>query len=257
MSDDHEGVERSAGPIERLQLALTLRGISDRLGALEAGLSNRTDPAKGRWAPAIEILKIIFGGWPALALVFVLLFYVPLRDALTAIPEKVKGANEIAVLGMSLKTTLKAEAVKMGAAGLSETIPELPGGAIGLLLKAPSNHQSLVSYSPGADGRLEVIYFPSEAQLAQLSELERHRLIETETDGRPVSVSAVRSEFEAFRRTHGGKQAPETGDRLAWTPDRPLSRDLQFPNPSWKLSALGQQAVDLILRAVAAELTHR
>src|SRR5437763_1732689 len=81
----------------------------------------------------LDLCKVVFGGWPALGFLFLLLFYSPLRDALNAIPDKVRTADEIGVLGVSLKSTIRAEAARIGESKLSDTIPRLSSSAIELL----------------------------------------------------------------------------------------------------------------------------
>jgi hypothetical protein len=118
------------GPLHMISVAIALQNVGQRLSLVEARLEKSTGSSGKLSNTFVEILKVFFGGWPALALLFLLLFYSPLRDALNAIPDKVKRADEIGVLGVSLKSTIRVEAARLGVNTLSETIPNLSPSAI-------------------------------------------------------------------------------------------------------------------------------
>ncbi len=135
------------GPVERANLVAHLALISQRLSDVEALLKARPTESSSASKSWLEFLKVLFSGWPAFGLLFMLLFYVPVRDAINAIPEKVKSADEIGVLGVSLKNTIRVEAEKVGAIQLSETLPTLSPAAVEFLLRASRDYNALVSFS--------------------------------------------------------------------------------------------------------------
>ncbi len=100
--------------VERSILATHLILINQRLSEIDASLSSKL--AKRETAPNtfLELAKIILGSWPSFGLLLMLLFYIPLRDAINTIPGKVKSASEIGVLGGSVKNPVQAEAQKAG-----------------------------------------------------------------------------------------------------------------------------------------------
>jgi hypothetical protein len=210
----------------------------------------------------VEILKVFFGGWPALTLVFLLLFYSPLRDALDAIPDKVKRADEIGVLGISLKTTIRVEAARLGVNTLSETIPNLSPPAIEMLMRAPRYATSLVSYHPNDQNEYEEIYFPNSSVIAALSELQSKGLVEIEKEGNrhtKITGAQVNEVIESFQRLHPGtlRSSSEPEENVMWIPQKPLPPDTRIPDPLWKLTDLGKKAVEVVLKAVATELTTK
>ena len=168
------------GPLHMVSVAIALQNVGQRLAVVEARLEKSAGSSGKLSNTLVEILKVFFGGWPALALLFLLLFYSPLRDALNAVPDKVKRADEIGVLGVSLKSTIRVEAARLGANTLSETIPNLSPPAIELLMRAPRTKTPLISYRPNDKNEYEAIFFPNSSVIAALSELQSKGLIEIE-----------------------------------------------------------------------------
>ena len=255
-------------PVHSVVLAISLRDMTQRLASVEEKFDKDRN-AKPTKAPfLIELFKVIFGGWPILGFVFLFLFYAPLRDALNAIPEKVKMASEIGALGVSLKSTVQNEAVKLGAGNLSETLPRLSGAAIELLLRAPRNSESLVSsyeyydYYDGDDSNSntssERIEFPSSSEIDALSELEVQGLIELETRQEKITGNEARKVIDQFIKTHPGRELRSTRyGRMLWEPAKRLGENEYPPPLTWELSDLGKKAVEVILRAVSTELAPR
>src|ERR1700730_4577022 len=148
-SESLPGSKDDTTPVHLLGVAVALRDVAQRLLSVEETINKNRESAWRKGRGFVEICRGVFGGWPALGFLFLLLFYTPLREALNAIPEKVKTAQEIGVLGVSLKSTIQVEAAKLGASALSETIPRLSNAAIELLLRAPRNTetQSLLEFN--------------------------------------------------------------------------------------------------------------
>ena len=249
--------------VEMVGVAMALRGVARRLIDLEEKLDAQREGTPRRGGRFLEFSKIVFGGWPALGFLFIILFYFPLRDALNAIPEKVKTADEIGVLGVSLKSTIRVEAAKLGETKLSETIPSLSNAAIELLLRAPHNGEGLVSYTANDQNQLVRIHFPSASVLAALSELQTHGLVDITPMGsqwkdRKATGSAISESFEQFRSIHPGTEEASYGeDRASWTLNSPLPKGTEIPDFSWELSDLGKKGVDVILKAVSTELAPK
>jgi hypothetical protein len=245
-----------------LHMAIVLRDVAQRLSSVEEKLDSR-DPGSRRGARLLEFSKVIFSGWPAFAFLFILLFYSPLKQALNAIPEKVKAADEIGVLGVSLKSTIKVEAAKLGETRLSETIPTLSSGAIELFLRAPRNSDSLISYTRNMENRLTEVHFPSPSRIAALSELQGHGLVTIETwkprgESHTVSGSAITELIEEFRRTHPGTDKSSFSDENAtWSLNTQLLSSEEIPSLTWELTDLGKKGVEVILKAVSTELAPK
>jgi hypothetical protein len=254
-------VELEAGPLERLNLLTLLKDMTNRLGALEAALSKPTNSeGKSRGQFLLELFKTLLGGWPAFGFIFLIMFYFPLRDALRAIPDRVKSADEIQLPGVSLKSTIKKVADSQGLAGLGETIPKLSSPAIELLLRAPRHEESLVSFT-NADDRTHftAINFPSESVIKSLKELQEKGLIKLEGglgESKPLDgikldqlLSKVKEKFIGFAESSSGD------DRISWKLREPLAVDTSSPiSLMWTLTDTGSQAVNVILKAVSTQL---
>jgi len=237
---------------------LSLQTLAQRIAALESTTADDGGKKSHRGSPAIEITRILFGGWTAFGVLFLILFFRPLHDAISAIPEKVKTANEIGVLGVSLKSTLRAEASRAGSLRLSETLPFLSAGGVELLLRAVPGSNSLVSYALASDHKMvERVYLPNEEILQALGELEKQGLV-TIAASVPMErsgIDTIRNAIVTFRREHRGHEVPDKSDwRLVWQLDRSARTDA-VPYLSWELTDLGKKAVDVILRAITVELS--
>lgn len=252
----NDDVLAGAGPIERASLSMSLEHLARRLASLEAVIAAKP-PGPTRVLPSVvEVAKVVFGGWPAFGLLFLILFYGPLRDAISAIPEKVKAADEIGVLGVSLKSTLRREAERAGAITLSETLPALSASAVELLLRATPNYNGLVAYS-SEDQKIARVWFPGDALLSTLAELETKQLIRL-TSGPPSGPSEpgtdhVRGLVADFKRRYPGREgSPGDTSQILWELNTPTK--LEVPQIGWRLTDLGTKAVDVILKAVSSQL---
>lgn len=244
--------------VHMLGVTMALRDMAQRLSSLEGSVSGQLNGRPRKGESLIEVCKVIFGGWPALGFLFLVLFYSPLREALNAIPAKVKAAHEIVLPGVSLKSSIQVEAAKLGATNLSETIPRLSSAAVELLLRAPRNLQSMVSYTMDDRQEYDTIYFPSSSMLASMSELQTQGLIEIEGNGtRKITGSDASRLIEEFRRTHPGSEERSSDERVTWKLNTPLPRDANIPMLPWQLTDLGAKAVEIILKAVSTELAPK
>ncbi|HZH31661.1 MAG TPA: hypothetical protein VEY11_12935 [Pyrinomonadaceae bacterium] len=250
-----------AGPIERLHLLTLLKDMTNRLGGLEATLSQPgNSEGKSRSQFSLELARILLGGWPAFGFIFLILFYFPLRDALMAIPDRVKTADEIQLPGVSLKSTIKKVAASQGLEGLGETIPKLSSPAIELLLRAPRRGESLVSFTNADDrNHYSAINFPSEPVRKALSELQGKGLIELEGGfGKSGTLDGTNLEgmwSELKKRYPGFEESSSGDDRISWKLSNPLPENTEnSPLIMWMLTDTGSQAVDVILKAVSTQL---
>jgi hypothetical protein len=237
---------------------MAFRDFSQRLLSLEDKLGKDRDSGSSVGTTFIDFFKVLFGGWPALGFLFLVLFYSPLREALNAIPAKVKSAQEIGVLGVSLKSSIQVEAARLGANSLSETIPRLSSGAIEVLLRAPKDPESLVSFTPGEQMAFVEIHFPSQAAIDVLSELQTQGLINIETESRQLSGTGIRQMIDEFCQAHPGREETSfISGRTTWKANTPLPSKTKIPILTWELTDLGKKAVEIILRAVSSELAPR
>lgn len=252
---NHESFEiNGMGPVERANLVAHLGLISQRLAEVETRLKG--NPERGSASKSwLEFSKVLLGGWPAFGLLFLLLFYAPVRDALNAIPDKVRSAEEIGVLGVSLKNRIRVEAEKIGAIQLSETLPTLTPAAVEFLLRGSRGYNSLISYSQEAD-LLKTIWLPSEQTLRILEELESKKLIAIELDSNADdSVAALREAIAEFRRKYPVREEEGYNEPDQVRLELANPTKMSAPRYSWQPTELGKNAVNVILKAVSAQLT--
>jgi hypothetical protein len=259
-SNGSPGLKDDIGAVSMIGLGIALRDVARHLGELEQKVEAQRQAASRRGAGFLEFLKILFSGWPAFALLFIVLFYFPLRDALNAIPDKVKSANEIGAWGVSLKSTIQAEAAKAGEIKLSESIPTLSSAAIELLLRAPRQPEALVSYSMDYQSQTTRVYFPSSSFISLLDELHTQGLVEMGTwqGSYDLTGTTLSEKIDQFRKQHPGtEEARPNEGRVTWTLNTPLPKGTRPPDFSWQLTDLGKKGVDVILRAVSTELAPK
>src|SRR5262249_16870672 len=210
--------------------------------------------SSGGW---LELFKIVLGGWPAFGLLFMLLFYRPVRDAINAIPEKVRSADEIGVLGVSLKNTIRVEAEKIGAIQLSETLPTLSPAAVEFLLRGSRGFNSLLGYGPDESDprKVKAIWFPTEQTLKTLEELEAKKLIAVRLDSGSGddTVAKLRSAITTFRNEHPSTEGGYSGQEQVRLELRTPAA-ITLPNFNWRPTDLGKNAVNIILKAVSTQL---
>jgi hypothetical protein len=241
---------------------LTLGRVEQKIEQMAEALAAQSSSKPARPSFVLELSKIIFGGWPALGLIFVVLFYAPLRDALNAIPDKVKGAQEIGVLGVSLKSTIIAEAQRQGLTSLSTVIPTLSPEAIELLLRGSKGYNSLTAYTKQENGGIDKVWLPAPKTLKALEELEAKELVSTQSRVRgsnQAGVESLRRAIALFKQDNPGEEGSYAAqDQIQWNlKTRKADGSDNRLDLSWGITDLGKQAVTLILRAVAVELSPK
>lgn len=246
------------GPIERANLVAHLGLISQRLSEVERHLKAKPADAASSSKTWLEFAKVVLGGWPAFGLLFMFLFYSPIRDAINAIPEKVRSADEIGVMGVSLKNTIRVEAERVGAVQLSETLPALTPAAVEFLLRGSRDYNSLVSYSlDSSDPKLiAAIWLPSQQTIKILQELEAKKLVAIYLNiNQEAPVSDLLQAIEDLKRSYPTRDAGSFSDpdRVRLELQKPTK--LRPPNFNWKHTDLGKNAVSIIFKAVSAQLT--
>jgi hypothetical protein len=254
-AEHQEGTEDLRHAIETASLAATLALVTQRIANIEGRLAQPPVANSSSRSEILEFAKVVLGGWPAFGLIFMLLFYEPVRDAINAIPEKVRSAEEIGLLGVSLKSTILAEAKKAGAFQLSETLPSLSPAAIEFLLRGSREYNSLVAFNKDA-GLLTEVWIPSTPTVEILDELESKKLISIQVgqDGKLEGANALRRDLSDFKNRHPSKEQDSLEkDRvhLRFLSPSPVEQ----PSYSWRLTELGRNAVDIILKAVSTQLS--
>lgn len=265
------GLPDSFGSLERLHLVQVLDSVASRLAVVEAAVVKDRDGSRGGslGTLVLEAAKVILGGWPAFGFLFLLLFYSPLNDVLRSIPDKVRSANEIALPGLSLKSTIERVATSQGLAGLGQAIPELSSGAIDLLFKAPRRGESvsLISFTNSTDEETFTAFsLPSPDTVLALGELVERGFISLHgalsEASRSSDVNLNRQDLDRLlsqikQRFPGHVELNTSGDRSSWRLDTPLRRDWRDrPQVMWALTESGAQAVEIVLSAVSAELAR-
>lgn len=264
-NENSEATRKATSDSVSVAEAVLLAQVADRLTSLEAKIAATSEIKSARTSWLLELVKLVFGGWPVLGLIFLLLFYGPLREALQAIPDKVRSADEIGLPGVSLKSTLRSEASRSGMGALAETLPYLSPGAVELLLRTEGNKRyGLAPLSTNEKNEVVKIWLPSGQQLEVIDELERAGLAEIKSESRNGSwqagVVAARSAIQDFKKKYPGRSFQDTGsrDREAWDLEQPVARnhyhDLRI---FWGTTDLGKQAVEVIIRAVATSLAEK
>jgi hypothetical protein len=250
--------------VERASLTAYMNLVSKRLADIDATLaskSSKTESAHNTW---LEIAKIALGSWPAFGLLLMLLFYVPLRDAINTIPAKVKTADEIGVMGISLKNSFQVEAERAGLSQLSELLPELSPEAIEFLLRGSSdNINQLIGYQPWPENPklIDGIFVPSVRTMKTLKELQDKKLI---------SITSPKSH-------NGGAVSPNFGEVVSDlirrysakvsespTPGRPeliflrmaKPTDAKLPIVYWERTELGSKAINIVVKSISAQLRN-
>ncbi|WP_106794315.1 hypothetical protein [Aquimarina sp. Aq78] len=260
-TNDMEEKSEKENSIENLSLNELIGDITQRLSSIEHNLSQQQKIKDNN--SLLEFLKVIFGGWPVFGLLFLILFYAPLKEVFKSIPDKIKSANEIQVGNVSLKTTFKEVAEFQGFVNLGNVIPKLSSSSIENLLKAPKHSQALISFTNSSDIEFHShINMPSNAALSSLTELEYSKLItlsgsmnrQSEViDGKELKnlINDIKNKFPGSE----GKNYNNNEAKIRWKLDNEISRSSNLPLMSWKLTEDGQKAVSIILEAVSKELS--
>lgn len=250
-----EGTQELRLAVETASIAATLALVTQRIANIESRIAQPSVVSQSSRSALLDLAKVVLGGWPAFGLIFMLLFYEPVRDAINAIPEKVRSAEEIGLLGVSLKSTIRAEAEKVGAIQLSETLPSLSPAAVEFLLRGSRDYNGLVAYNKEA-GLLVEVWVPSLQTVEILAELESKKLVSVQVghDSKIEGASALRRDLSSFKNRHPGKEQESLEkDRVHLRLVSPAPVDP--PHYSWRLTELGRNAVDIILKAISKQLS--
>lgn len=228
--------------------------IHQKLTSIETKLSESINPIM---LSIVELIKSVLLGWPALGIIFLLLFQDPIGKILEVLPKKLLSANEIGIAGLSLKSTIKKEAQRSGMTDLSKTLPTLSPGAIELLLSIEKNSKyGLISTSRNEENEITSLYFPSQKILKNIEELRMQGLVTLETSGLERDVreglDAANALINQIKNEHPGSGNSDTG---VWVLSKPISNEENNATIMWGKTELGEKAADIIISAVANSLT--
>ena len=193
-----------------------------------------------------------------------MLFYAPIRDALLSIPEKVRSAEEIKVAGLSLKSAVKIEAMRLGEVQLSEKLPKLTAEALEYLLAIPPEGDQLWRFSPDANDDYKTLWLADDGFMSIVGELEVLGLLKLQiqidpTKRGPSNLKGISaSDAKAFLRSitlkYPGKRLDGPRTLIGHAPTNPISRR-ELPTIPYELTESGQRAKAVIVKAVAKQLT--
>ncbi|NDZ12057.1 hypothetical protein C7T35_15370 [Variovorax sp. WS11] len=245
-------------PANSVGIVIAMNDVGRRLAGIEASLASKQSDSPKSNTALLEVLKVLFGGWPAFALILLLLFYVPLRDALNEIPDKVRKARNISVGTISLQSTIKDEAVKLGTPNLANTVPRLSADATYMLLHAPADSWGLIGMYERVKGEgYYSIELPNIAGFTALEELQRHQLIDLGgfVDDKEVTLEQAAKALTEFRKSHPADEyQTKTKNRVRWVFHKHVPTTTVIPSFTWELTPLGAKAVEVVASAVHAEL---
>ena len=245
--------------------AVLLAQLAERLTSLETKVTSAILLNRSPVFNMFELVKLVFTGWPAFGLVIVLLFYSPIREALHAIPEKVRSADEIGLVGISLKATVKSEAAKSGVAALGDLLPRLSAGAVELLIQSNKSESiGLTVWTNNKRGNVSMIWLPSDELLGRIGELEAAGFALTETTVRQgnlkTGLAAAKLALHDLKAKYPGtlRNDSTVPDRDVWLVNESTSspRD-ENAHIYWRVSPLGKQASEVVVRAVATSLASQ
>nr|WP_299486125.1 hypothetical protein [uncultured Allomuricauda sp.] len=252
-------------PIAQFNINQLLTNLNDKLDSIDKRVGALESPNSSLRKILMDLLKTLVGGWPAFGLVFLILFYSPLKEALNSIPDKVRDASEISVGGVSLKTTIKEVANTKGLDELGVVIPQLSKSALEQLIKAPEHPESLLSYANDVNpSEYKGFYFPNPAYVEVLDELEANGLIRimgsqnmslgnnVEMDGNAVKemLRRVKIDFPGF------VDKAYKPNEIVWKFNVPIQRTSRVPSLNWSLSEDGKKAVSVVVESVSRQLSQ-
>lgn len=248
----------------QFNLSHLLKNFTDKLESIDNRIAKLEVPKKessGRFF--MEILKTLVGGWPAFGLLFLILFYSPMKEALNSIPDKVRNANEISVGGVSLKSTIKQVASVQGLTKLGDEIPLLSEFAIEVLLGAPDYYKSLISFTNSLDKKsFSSFNIPSNDVLKALVELETKGLIEVRGSlnhdtNDIISSTEIEKFVDEIKSDYPGSASQGYNNKeSSWQLEKPIYTTESVPKFGWKLTEYGVKAVNIVLEAVSKELSE-
>lgn len=248
------------------QSCLAQGQILERLRIIEEKMAANNAPRQSKYQHVIDAVKLILGGWPAVGLIFMVVFYSPIRKSLDAIPKKIETAEELEVAGVSLKKTIKKEAEKTGLDNLAKILPSLSPDAITQLLKANERNNLLMMY--GIDNprdSISSLTYPSDSVVRSLHELEKSGLIQFKYFDRdkktsmPTNAESIAKYIKEFKEKYPGTDAAidlNGSNQRIWKIFSPIENDAaNMYHPSWYLTNLGKNASSIITVSVHKTLT--
>lgn len=254
-------IPRAENRVERATPAeaVLLVQLAERMTSLEAKVVSAVTPSRSPNFNVFELVKLVLTGWPAFGLIITILFYSPIREALHAIPEKVRSASEIGLVGISLKATVKSEAARSGLAALGDSLPRLSAGAVELLIQSSKSESiGLTVWTNNKRGNVSMVWLPSDTLLGRISELEAAGLASIEATDKQGSlkqgIAAATQALLALKAKYPGtlRNDSTVPDRDVWLVNESTSsaRD-ENAHIYWRVSSLGRQASDVVVRAVS------
>ncbi len=234
-------------PFEGAKLISLIGRIDQRLSRFENRESNPySDESKSEvW---LESLRIIFGGWTVFGLIFLILFYQPLRDSINTIPENLRRVHEMSLSGLTLKMAEKA-----GKPDLAKTLPTLTRAAVEFMLRGSKNYNDLTKID-ATEGAVVIMWLPSEGVLRVLEELESKNLLVAQLNYQKSSVKELRKSINEIKNKNPAKNEEFTSIYNYWELVEP--KKIEVPAFGWRLTELGAAAVEIIIQAVADQLTE-
>lgn len=254
---------RDSDGIQWLILHGLLRDIGNRLSSVEDSIEKRRVMPSGIARELIDLFKALLGSWAAFAFLFLLLFYAPLRDVFSSLPDKIRSADEIGLGSVTLKSTIQRVAASQGVAGLGEAIPALSNQAIQILFRAPRDGEGLMSFTSPADNQALFSGFslPTDSMATAVVELANKGFIHLEgrVDGtmRPLKGDELYELIRDIKKAYPGHAEQYVRDgRLYWALNKPIPREAPHPDIMWRLSDSGITAVNVMITSVGAELAR-
>jgi hypothetical protein len=246
---------------EHLALVRLLREMDRRLDTIEEE-THKKSAGSGAWDRGLEVFKVIAGGWPLFALVFLLVFRAPLYSALETLPGKIQSASEIGAGIFSLKGAIQQAAATQGVTSIGSEVSGLTNAAIELLLRAPRSETGLISYRPTEDNlRVRSFTIPTDSVLRAMVELQGAGFIrasggagstwrELEGEGIPQVIDDIKKAFP------GSESGYVQDGEVSWELNKETPRSQSVPHLSWALTDTGRAAVKVLLSAISAELAR-
>lgn len=255
---DDNSMPDKVNSLERLSLHIVLGNIESQLRKIDESLSKQEGSSQKTSRDVfLEFCKLFFGGWTAFAFLVLIFFRVPMYQAMSNLADKIPSSTEVEALG--LKATFEEIADDQGLDNLAKIIPSLSNETLEVLLKGSRQSDGLISYSFSNDSRQEItdLYLPSEKMIEILTDLQEKGLIEIEAGSGDLIDDGTLGEFilELKNKFPGTEEDGYRDDQIIWNLNSPID-ETENPLLLWRLSDSGLQAVDLILEAVAKELTQ-
>jgi len=145
----------------------------------------------------------------------------------------------------------------VGAIQLSETLPSLSPYAVEFLLRGSRDYNAMVAFNKEA-GLLTEVWLPSDQTIGILEELEAKKLVTVQVglNGKNDNAATLRQAVAEFKKKYPGRDA-STGneDQVHLVLLKPAN--VAEPPYSWRMTELGRNAVNIILKAVSSQLVPR